>query len=368
MANVSVSTSATIDQIYEAAFVPERWPKVLDELASISGAATGQIIVFDDLRPMEFQATGIIRDSLTTFRRDGHWKSNQRIQHFHRNPFTGFVTAEAYFSLSFLESDRPFQESVKLGLRAQVGTIIPQPTGELVVYAFERWDRDGDFHDRDIEYLNFIHPHLARAGLIGARLGLERAQAKVTALAAIGLPAAVMIQSGRVLATNDLFNAFTSTFKALAFGGLALADADADRLFREARADIHDTELLVTRSIPIAAKEDRPSLVVHVLPLVRSAHDLFEGGHVLVVVTTPKRSALVPSPTILTGLFDLTPAEARLASALTTGKSLKTAAAESGVTFGTARTYLDRIYRKTGTHQQSQLVSLLKTVEPVRSG
>ncbi len=107
MANVSVSTSDTIDQIYEAAFVPERWPKVLDELASNSGAATGQIIVFDDLRPMEFQATGIIRESLTTFRSDGHWKNNQRIQHFHRNPLTGFVTAEAYFSQSFLDGDRP---------------------------------------------------------------------------------------------------------------------------------------------------------------------------------------------------------------------------------------------------------------------
>jgi DNA-binding NarL/FixJ family response regulator len=77
-------------------------------------------------------------------------------------------------------------------------------------------------------------------------------------------------------------------------------------------------------------------------------------------------SAMVPSPTILTGLFDLTPAEAKLATALTVGRSLKSAAADSGVTFKTARTYLDRIFRKTGTNQQSQLVALLKSVQPFK--
>jgi DNA-binding CsgD family transcriptional regulator len=366
MANVSGSTSAIVDRIYEAAFVPEGWPKVLDALASLAGAATGQIIVFDDLRPIEFQATGLIWDSLSTFSRDGHWKDNRRIQHFQRNPFTGFVTAEAYFSQDFLDADRPFRESVKLGLRAQAGTMISLPTGELVVYAFERWERDGDFRGSDLDRFNRIHPHLARAGLIAARLGLEKAQAKVAALAAIGLPAAVMTQSGRVLATNDLLDALTSTFRPSAFGGMTIADAGADRLFQEARAAARDAEQPVVRSFPLAATEDRPALVVHVLPLVRAAYDLFAGGHVLVVATVPTSSALVPSPTILMGLFDLTPAEARLATALTAGKSLKAAAADSRVTFGTARTYLDRIYRKTGTNQQSQLVALLKTVEPVR--
>jgi DNA-binding CsgD family transcriptional regulator len=46
---------------------------------------------------------------------------------------------------------------------------------------------------------------------------------------------------------------------------------------------------------------------------------------------------------------------------------LKAAASGNGVTFSTARTYLDRIYRKTGTNQQSQLVALLKTVQPFAS-
>lgn len=64
-------------------------------------------------------------------------------------------------------------------------------------------------------------------------------------------------------------------------------------------------------------------------------------------------------------LFDLSPAEARLATALASGISLKDAAARQGIRFSTARSYLEGIFRKTRTRQQSQLVALLKTTQPV---
>jgi DNA-binding CsgD family transcriptional regulator len=150
-------------------------------------------------------------------------------------------------------------------------------------------------------------------------------------------------------------------FLPVAHGGMAIGNAAANALFQE--AIVHHRYDLV-RSIPVPAKEDRPALVVHLLPLRRAAHDIFSGADILVAATAVSASAMVPSPTILTGLFDLTPAEAKLATALTGGQSLKAAAIGSGVTFSTARTYLDRIYRKTGANQQSQLVALLKSVQP----
>ncbi|TIW77403.1 MAG: helix-turn-helix transcriptional regulator, partial [Mesorhizobium sp.] len=76
--------------------------------------------------------------------------------------------------------------------------------------------------------------------------------------------------------------------------------------------------------------------------------------------------SMVPSPTLLAGLFDLTPAEARLASALSQGRTLTEAAASANITVKTGRTYLERIFAKTGTRQQSQLVALLKGTEPFR--
>jgi DNA-binding CsgD family transcriptional regulator len=64
-------------------------------------------------------------------------------------------------------------------------------------------------------------------------------------------------------------------------------------------------------------------------------------------------------------LFGLTPAEARLAAALASGRTLKEAAASANITVKTCRTYLERIFSKTRTHQQSELVALLKSTEPL---
>jgi len=60
-------------------------------------------------------------------------------------------------------------------------------------------------------------------------------------------------------------------------------------------------------------------------------------------------------------LFGLTPAESRLAGILMKGKSLAQAAEELDSSIATVRTHLKRIFSKTGTCRQPQLVYLLLT-------
>ncbi|WP_246093833.1 MULTISPECIES: helix-turn-helix transcriptional regulator [Mesorhizobium] len=69
--------------------------------------------------------------------------------------------------------------------------------------------------------------------------------------------------------------------------------------------------------------------------------------------------------THIRSLFGLTLAEARLATALASGLSLKEATVSSRITVKTGRGYLERIFAKTETHQQSELVALLKSTEPL---
>lgn len=58
-------------------------------------------------------------------------------------------------------------------------------------------------------------------------------------------------------------------------------------------------------------------------------------------------------------IIGLTPAEARLASALLQGTSLDEAAAQLGVTRNTIRTQLRGLFIKTDTHRQSDLLRVL---------
>ncbi len=95
---------------------------------------------------------------------------------------------------------------------------------------------------------------------------------------------------------------------------------------------------------------------ISVLPLGASS------GQALVVFR------YVPSDDALRdGLLEtmgLTVAEQRLARQLLTGKSLADAAAENNLTISTARSYLKRIFAKTGIHRQSQFITLYHTLVP----
>lgn len=359
-------TEDLLDKIYEAAFVPEFWPDVLNALSAVSGSESGAVLAFDGVQPVGVCATGSTQAVMQTILASGSWQQSQRIPYFQTNPFTGFVSATEYFPLSVLEGEESHVELLKRGLGVQLGTIIPMPTGELIVYIVNRETARGVHDQPVVDAFDGLYPHLARAGLMATRLGLERARDMVATFEAIGLPAAVLNAGGRVLATNDPFDALSTLFTAVAHGGLAMTDKAANPLFMKALDDIKGASGPTVFSIPVQAKEDRAALIIHLLPLRRAAHDIFSGGDVLVVATQVAASLMVPSPSILTGLFDLTPAEARLAVALSSGRSLKEAAELQGITFSTARSYLEQIFRKTGTKQQSQLVALLKSAQPFR--
>ncbi|MBN9551720.1 MAG: helix-turn-helix transcriptional regulator, partial [Alphaproteobacteria bacterium] len=166
----------------------------------------------------------------------------------------------------------------------------------------------------------------------------------------------------RVTAANPLLEGMPSLFVPTAYGGLALDDTVANQLFAEAVQAVLHADGAPLQSIPVRARAGRPPAVVHVLPVRRSARDMFSGADILVVATAVSSSPGGPSTSILAGLFDLTPAEARVAIDLTAGLTLAQVAQRSGITTKTARTYLERIFAKTGTHRQVELVAMLNAV------
>jgi hypothetical protein len=196
--------AALVDSIYEAAFWPENWNGVLGDVGAASGSAAGLLMVFDGARPVGFRATPIIHDVIeaAAASRDG---PNPRAAFALKNPFRGFVVANDYLPPEILNSDRGHARRLAIGLDSEASSVTIMPTGELVVFSFDRWRREGPHRKQHLATLNALYPHLARTALVAARLGLERAGAATTALQMIGLPAAVLTGSGRVLSSNSAF-------------------------------------------------------------------------------------------------------------------------------------------------------------------
>jgi DNA-binding CsgD family transcriptional regulator len=108
----------------------------------------------------------------------------------------------------------------------------------------------------------------------------------------------------------------------------------------------------------IGRGDGRPAYLLTVAPL---HPDLAIGDPPLamIVIVDPERHS--PSDSELIELFGFSPAEARLAVALMTGKTLTEIAGEFGLQVATLRTQLRSILRKVGAKRQSDLVRIFSS-------
>lgn len=354
-----MDTESVIDEIYEAAVVPGAWIGVLDRIAEIAGAE-GTLL-------------------FTNGAERSHWMSSKSIEAFVVEWLTGpwlgkaerglrlipireprFLTDLDVFTREELEAD-PFYSGFlrPRGVGWCVGTTIRSPAGDLLVITSERkWDK-GPVEREAIDRLDALRPHLARAAVLSARIGLERARATVDALQTIGLPAAVLTASGRVVAANPEFESGTSGVAVGVGDKVGFAHPAAQSIFVDALTTAERQSAPgAGRSIAVPGDGETSPLVAHLVPLRGVARDIFSGASSLLYLT-PLASAKAPDVKLLEVLFDLTPAEARIAGQLVEGKAVGDIATAQGVTENTVRMHLKSVFAKTGVNRQAQLVSLL---------
>jgi hypothetical protein len=70
--------------------------------------------------------------------------------------------------------------------------------------------------------------------MMSARLRLERAKGMAESLTTMGLPSAVLLGNGKVISTNSSFDQVRPQIVSTAFGGVALANAEANALLTKA--------------------------------------------------------------------------------------------------------------------------------------
>lgn len=113
----------------------------------------------------------------------------------------------------------------------------------------------------------------------------------------------------------------------------------------------------------IRRRSSRPPYVAHVVPL--SAGSLgISGRAALIAFIDPDRPAAT-TVDVLRSLYGLTRAETAVAERIKRGEGLSAIADALAISMATARTHLQHVFHKTGTHRQSELVSLLINVQPI---
>ena len=354
--------TALIDRIYECSFAPELWPGVLDELAEMTDARGGVILAVNLAQQdiLNWTTSGSVRDFVEKMVRSGMFARQQRANNFLRFRNGSFLTeAQVYASKEEMATDPLYREMLwPAGLGFCAGTAVTLPTGDMLILTIERDYVRGPPDAAAVDRLNTLRPHLTRSVLMSARLQLDRARIASETLTLLGLPALVFDEGGKVLAANGLMETLTDVVRWRAQGRVSLKDPQADALLRKAVETISVEGEPRTRSFALRGEDFRAALVAHVVPIRRSARDIFARS-AGVVMFTPVTLPQAPPVELVQSLFDLTPAEARVARNITTGQTAEEIATNSGVSLNTVRTQLRGVLQKTGCRRQVEAVALL---------
>lgn len=343
-----------IDDIYEAGALPAKWPETLDRLSRFTGATAGMMLAetLDGLHGYESQGLGVHRQDYID---EGWAQDTVRIDWLKADRYPGFRTDLDFVTQEELARIPLYAEFlIPRGLDAGAATLISGIDDDQILVSIEAFS-DHDAARAALPVLDQLRPHLARAAMLSARLRQSQTQSSVAALELAGITAAMLGESGRVRAANDRFETFAGNYRGPKGGHNIVLDRRITALLDRIRAGEGGG------SVPIAASGD--TAIAHLLPVRGAARDIFAGCIALLIITEP---GAVPRPdqALIRLLYDLTPAEARVAAAIAEGLGVAGVATREGIAIGTVRAHLKAIYAKTGTHGQTGLALAITRLQP----
>ena len=245
-----------------------------------------------------------------------------------------------------------------------LGGVITSDANSNAVLSLARSRKTGPFTSSELGLLTLVIPHFERAARLSGAFARFR-QGRDEVLDRLPMGIIVLDESGKV----EFFNRAAETILAKkdglcwSSGGVSAVDpTQASRLaaaIKGAKLTATGKGLAGGGSLSITRSSAGLPLAVLIAPIMPfTASPLSRAPRVAMFITDPEATQ-VTNLERLKALFNLTPAESRMASQLLQGKSVIEAADALGITRQTARVHLKRIFGKTYTGRQSELMRLL---------
>ncbi len=192
--------------------------------------------------------------------------------------------------------------------------------------------------------------------MMGGQIRAAQNDHLLRSLEQIGLPVALLAASGRVIAASADFARYFDDLLRDDPRRLRIIDAVGDARLAD--------ELIRMRlggagaSVAVRDIDGAGRAILHLIPARRDARDLFNDVASFAILAHPENRA-IPGADLISSLFDLTPAEARVARGIASGRTLAELAREWGVSDETVKSQLKRIFVKTSTRRQTDLAALV---------
>jgi DNA-binding CsgD family transcriptional regulator len=230
-----------------------------------------------------------------------------------------------------------------------------------------RHRRDGVVDEDTRRRFALVVPHIRRAVLIGKVIDLKTIEAARLADSLDTLSSGMFLvdPAGRIVHANLSGHLLVSEGNVLRVlgGKLGAVDAPANQALLDAFAAAAAGDAALGRkgiAVPLHAR-DETRYVANVLPLTSGARRKAGASYAAAATVFVHKAALdLPSPPeAIAKEFRLTPAELRVLFAIVEVGGVADVAAVLGIGEGTVKTHLHRLFEKTGTSRQAELVKLV---------
>ena len=376
--------SNLIGLLYQGALEPQPWQSALPALREALDAQVVSLV----LRPPSADDEGVILNcvrqdenvdnSHVTLADPNDWEvSAYREQFFSLDPFVS-LPLDKVIALEDILPDKDLVTSdyylhylKPINLFRILGVDTSEPEGMLARLRFSRRASEPRFKATERQLLTLLTPHLSRAIEIYAKLNRMTSERDLYAGAVNQLSVASIIldEQGRMLTTNAVGRALLDQGEGLSLrdGHLHIEGRNINKELQEALTSIIREQLHGETSMVRALRVPRPGgrsdlgLVVRPVPASQWSEGQVSPS-AAVFISDPDLQESTSRP-ILGALFELTPAEANLATLLARGLSLAQVSVAQNISQHTARAQLKSIFAKTGVSRQAELVRLvLKSV------
>lgn len=365
--------SDIIMAIYESALAPDGWSKALRKIADISGSETCRIVI-----QSEFAGSTIhsVADGTASQNLELRSEADGQVALFGERELVPagepFIRSVVTDRLTTAESDEIWPVEAEAQLVDVLTILLVNSTTYRIVLEASKAGPQDHYTELELERMRLVGPHICRAMRISDSLNANRLTSEMFEVSLDALSTGVYFigRGNRVVYLNLSARTQVASGQVLRLldERLVATDRGAQKLLQAALRKIDgspDFEECPGETVALTDGEGG-GYVAHVLPLRGCGQTRIADHFAAIAAIFVQDPASVPSPAngAFAKLYGLTEGELRLLNGLMPGLSLAETAQLLGIGETTAKTHLRRIFAKTRTSKQAELMYLLMTSTP----
>jgi DNA-binding CsgD family transcriptional regulator/PAS domain-containing protein len=370
--------SDIIGSVYDCVLEPQEWSRTLPLISAFGESAASSIVV-----------QGRLSGSGSRVFEDGAHQSYLRL-YFEKLAASRMPTMKQVpfdqvgevATMTMLAGERETLNSDfylkwvrPLGFRDVIGVLVLKSGKRVAWFSVARSDVQSRFDEGDLRQMEMLSPHICRALLISDALDLQSIVSTRLAETVDHLSTGIVLteDSGRIAYMNGSAAAILKDGDALKSRDgrlLATRPQARDALSRALEASVAGKAPPASGQYAVALpNEEGSGLIANVLPLQwREGRNPLASlpGAAAVIIQNPAEGAAPPMEAIAL-LYGLTTAERNVLEHVADSHSPQETADHLGVSVNTVKTHLQKIFAKTNTSRQADLVRLIaRSTAPVK--